>query len=134
MMNASQEMANYFAEQPNESYQLFAGWIEQPIYTVRPLIKACELESLDRIDCPLPSDQLKHDMDVLDRYARSASPPCTGCKEGCTSSRKLAEEKGKHVTVDGFLNDMVHCFHLNLEQLEKTAREWHKEGKCTWRE
>lgn len=93
--------------------------------------RSCQLSGEARKECVVKWSTQEQLESVDHRYADIPSdqkpPPVT---KRCTH---LVGVQSPY-TYPTLINDVTACFHRSLEHYEESARTWHKEGKCMWRE
>lgn len=129
---AASELQRYFAAMGDEKWANFAAHVQSTASESRYAVNTCEISGLTRGECPMKTVQ--YELKRTDEAAKATGK--TGIAiGGCSIHPKVLGDKYPNAYVEkDFLDDITSCFHWNLTEAEETARSWHKEGKCMWKE
>lgn len=111
----------------------FIEAVQSLAYDASNKTNSCAVADLKRNECPMKS--VEYYLNSTDNAAKGlpeAEKTRAGLKGGCTIHTKLKPME-RYVELD-LLDDVTSCFHHNINHAKIMAREWHKEGKCMWRE
>lgn len=121
----------YFEKMGERDWREFAHMLSNASYYGGKDAKACEYADERRSTCPTSNSTFDYlrDTDSHYRDLSNRPPPVTS---RCT--HLVAANTASTYRLNHALNDVTACLHRTLEHFEESARSWHKEGKCMWRE
>lgn len=129
MEDYSNQMGQYFQKMEAPKFATFMGKVGSAAYYNTTAVWKCINGGKTRAECPT-TEPVKEKLRDVDFYSKEAiGKRCTWMLDDSTF-----DSPESPYTLNKFLNDLTACFHRGVEKYGTMAKEWHREGKCMWRE
>lgn len=126
LQDTSNQMARYFQDYRETEWQRFMQRVANVAYYDVTNAWKCEIAGKPRSECITPPT-VKERMELMDDQAKRAfGKKCTWMLGDRTFDPPYHHSM--------FLNDLTACYHRGVEKYGAMAKQWHREGKCKWRE
>lgn len=129
MEDAGNQMSQYFQKMKEQRFANFISRVGNTAYYNSTTVWKCETMGKTRAQCETP-EAVKDRLRNVDEYAKEA----IGKKCTWMLGDESFDNPDNPYTLNKFLNDLTACFHRGVEKYGTMAKEWHKEGKCMWRD